>query len=85
MSCGLSIRRHLVVVKRLTRLLLLVELSAWTSCLSNFTETGVKVGIAGEGGSSRRSSFTIGSDSMALSMGGRDGSRTIRPWIKDKM
>jgi hypothetical protein len=60
----------------LTRLLLLVELSAWTSCLSNFTETGVEVGIKVEVGSSGRSSFTITSDVMTMSMERRGGSKT---------
>jgi hypothetical protein len=45
----------------------------------------VEAGITVENGSSRRSSFTIISDAMAMSMGGRDGSKTIRPWVKDKM
>jgi hypothetical protein len=62
----------------LTRLLLLVELSAWTSCLSSFTDMGVKVGIAGEGGSSGRSSFTMTADAMTMSMSmeGRGSSKT---------
>ena len=67
-------------LEELTRLLLLVELSAWTSCLSNFTETetGVEARTAGNG-SSTRSTFTIVSEAMTVSTarGGRGGSKTI--------
>jgi len=69
----------------LTRLLLLVELSAWTSCLSNFTETemGVRAGPAGDG-SSTRSSFTIVSEAMTVSSGVEAAPR-LSPWFEDKM
>jgi hypothetical protein len=60
----------------LTRLLLLVELSAWTSCLSNFTKMGVEAGITVEAGSSRRSNFTMTSDAMTIGVKGRGGSKT---------